>query len=266
MNKLIETLQQEKGFLEEQIVKLNKLLADQPEGFVRVSASDKRTQFYYYSGVNDQRNGKYMPKSEEERAKKIIVKEYHQKCKEVCVNRLKGVERMLKCAHSNDLNDVYTKMAEGKKPFITQIILDDEKYIEAWQAVEYEGKDFFDDIPEIRTDRGERVRSKSEKIIADKLYKYGIPYRYEYPIRIKGLGKFYPDFTILDVKNRKEILLEHLGMMDNEEYLAKALNKISTYEKNGIVLGRDLILTYETSREPFDGRMFDRALINYGLL
>ncbi len=62
------------------------------------------------------------------------------------------------------------------------------------------------------------------------------------------------------------LLFEYKKGEDNEEYLAKALNKISTYEKNGIVLGRDLILTYETSREPFDGRMFDRALINYGLL
>ncbi len=143
--------------------------------------------------------------------------------------------------------------------------MDDETYIKEWQEVEYTGKGFAEGVPEIYSERGERVRSKSEKIIADKLYKAGIPYRYEYPM-IVGISKFHPDFTILDIKNRKEILLEHLGMMDNAEYVSNALWKIAEYERNGIVLGKDLILTYETSREPFDGRMLERALRNYHLI
>lgn len=47
----------------------------------------------------------------------------------------------------------------------------------------------------ILTDRGERVRSKTEKIMADYFYRKGIEYKYEQPIYLKGLGTVYPDFS-----------------------------------------------------------------------
>ena len=59
---------------------------------------------------------------------------------------------------------------------------------------------------EIFTERGEQVRSKSEKIIADSLYRNGIPYRYEHPVYLRGMGVVHPDFICLHVKKRKEIL------------------------------------------------------------
>ena len=65
------------------------------------------------------------------------------------------------------------------------------------------------------TSKGERVRSKSEVIIADVLNREGVPYRYEYPIYIKGIGKIYPDFTVLNIGIRKEMIWDHFGMMDD---------------------------------------------------
>lgn len=50
----------------------------------------------------------------------------------------------------------------------------------------------------------ERVRSKSEVIIADILNQEGIPYRYECPLQLKGWGKVYPDFTVLSERERPE--------------------------------------------------------------
>lgn len=68
-------------------------------------------------------------------------------------------------------------------------------------------------------------------IIADLLNKEGIPYRYEYPIQLNGVGWIYPDFTVLNVRLRKEYYWEHLGMMDDYSYAEKALQKISSYEQ-----------------------------------
>ena len=90
------------------------------------------------------------------------------------------------------------------------------------------------------------MRSKSEVIIADLLGREKIPYRYEYPVKIKGWGKVYPDFTVLNVKKRKEMYWEHFGMMDDPEYVEKAVQKIEMYQKNGIYPGEHLIITYET--------------------
>lgn len=75
----------------------------------------------------------------------------------------------------------------------------------------------------------------------------GIPYRYEYPLQLKGYGIIYPDFMLLNLRTREEYYLEHLGMMDDPEYAHKAIQKLETYGKNNIFPGKNLLLTYETS-------------------
>lgn len=121
-------------------------------------------------------------------------------------------------------------------------------------------KGFDDDVQEIITERGERVRSKSEKIIADKLYMLGIPYRYEYPLILEGNIKVYPDFTILKMPERKAVYLEHFGMMDDTDYVTKAIHKLNTYEKNRIYLGVNLFITFETSKKPLNIRALDEII------
>lgn len=56
----------------------------------------------------------------------------------------------------------------------------------------------------------------------------------------------HPDFTILDLKNRREIYWEHRGMMDDEEYARNTVVRIKMMMKNGIVIGKNLIISEET--------------------
>ena len=58
--------------------------------------------------------------------------------------------------------------------------------------------------------------------------------------------------TSLSIKNRREIYLEHFGLMEYPEYCENALLKIKTYARNGIFLGKNLIFTFETEKNPFD--------------
>lgn len=104
------------------------------------------------------------------------------------------------------------------------------------------------------------MRTKSEKIIADKLYALGIPYRYEYPVKLKGYGTVYPGFTILKVSERKEIYYEHFGLMDKPEYCEKALRKLQAFARNGIVLGQNLIATFESENVPLDMNVLEKML------
>ena len=75
-----------------------------------------------------------------------------------------------------------------------------EQRINEWITKEYAGKEFQEDTPVILTEKGERVRSKSEKIMADYFYRNGIEYKYECPLYLKGMGIVYPDFTFLSKK------------------------------------------------------------------
>ena len=144
-----------------------------------------------------------------------------------------------------------------------------EEIVREFEAIQYTGKEFDElDITEYYTSKGERVRSKSEKIIADELYRYGIPYKYEMPIELdcwKRKVLVYPDFTVLNRRTGKRWIIEHLGMMDNPSYCESAMYKLDTYEKNGILLGDGLILLHETSNTPLNTIVMKRYIEHYFL-
>lgn len=191
-----------------------------------------------------------------------LVKRLAQRDYDLCIikkaeERIKAIEHFLELYDRTCLKKLYQKTNSYRTALIAPTVLSDEEFVRQWQALEYKGKPFEDDENIILTERGERVRSKSEKIIADKLYALGIPYRYEYPLVLSGGVKVYPDFTILRMPMREEVYLEHFGMMDDLEYVDTALYKLSSYEKNGIYLGVDLFVTHETGKRALNTKGLD---------
>ena len=94
-----------------------------------------------------------------------------------------------------------------------------EQRLSEWEKEEYKGKTFAENIPVITTAKGERVRSKSEKILADYFYHTGIPYKYEHPVILKRFGIVYPDFTflspILSMQEKRSRRLKHTKKMES---------------------------------------------------
>lgn len=181
---------------------------------------------------------------------------------------MQTVEKELKAISRFQLNypepnteGIYKELHKERQKLVQPIREPDDEYIRRWEDIEYIGKPIDETVAELYTAKGERVRSKSEVIIADTLNREGISYRYEYPIQLKGYGKVYPDFTILNISLRKEIYWEHLGMMDDEEYAEKAVRKINNYIQNGIFPGDNLILTYETKKIQLNQKLI-RLMIN----
>ena len=114
-----------------------------------------------------------------------------------------------------------------------------------WMKEQQGNKDYFPKELNFVTKGGVRVRSKSEKIIGDKLEEMGIAYRYEEPVMLPDGHVYYPDFTII-AANGKKIYWEHFGKLDDKEYLEKMAFKIRNYAKNGITPGNNLIITFES--------------------
>ena len=136
-------------------------------------------------------------------------------------------------------------------------------FIEEWQKVEWTGHPFSEDAPQLFTTKGERVRSKSEVQIADSLNRLGIPYRYEYPLRLKNGINIYPDFYCLNVRTRQELYWEHFGMMDNPEYAKNAVQKLHQYNSIQIIPGKNLIITMETSTSPLNVKYIEQQIKSY---
>lgn len=112
-----------------------------------------------------------------------------------------------------------------------------------------------------RTDKGVRMRSKSERTIGNRLEKYNVPYKYECVMNF-GEIRFYPDFTIMK-PDGNIVIWEHLGLADSQVYMAKTLNKVNVYQKHGFRTHRNLILTLEEDLENLEN--IDRIIAHYVL-
>lgn len=253
-------LREERKQLENIVEEVRRRLISVPEGHLSIKKKGKNVEYYYYNSKDTGMNGRYIKKSEREFARRVAQKDYDTDIVKYAESRIKAIDSFLSSYEKTSLKGIYEKMNPYRKELITPSIISDEEYIKRWQSVKYEGKSFADNTQEIITDRGERVRSKSEKIIADKLYTLGIPYRYEYPITLEGNIKIYPDFTLLKMPQREEVYLEHFGLMDNSEYMDSVIYKLNTYERNGIYLGVNLFITHETSKVPLNTRVLDGML------
>ena len=86
-------------------------------------------------------------------------------------------------------------------------------------------------------------------MILMRLKEAGYAIRYE-PEMALGNKTIYPDFAILLPKCRRIVYYEHFGMIDDPEYAYRAFMKMKTYAENGIMLGFNLVITFETKDRP----------------
>lgn len=110
------------------------------------------------------------------------------------------------------------------------------------------------------TSRGLKVRSKSEMLIAEKLYEYNIAFHYEQVIHDNGFI-YAPDFTIRRTDG-KFFYLEHMGMTNVKEYLDRQFRKIQQYISIGITPWDNLIITYDNEQGDLDLRIVESEIRN----
>ncbi len=231
-------------------------MAKTPEGTLILSNSGTTRQ--YYLKLNGEK--KYISADNTELVRKLAQKDYETSFLKNANKQRKLLTQAIKTLESMDELDNYDKLINDRKKFVVPYIVPDEQYIEKWLKSSHKIKKL--DMPgnTILTERGDLVRSKSEKIIADKLYSMGIPYKYECPLKLKNNIIFYPDFTILNSNTKEELYLEHFGMMDKLDYCQNAISKIEKYEKNEIYLGKKLLVTFETSTQTLDSTILEKIL------
>lgn len=248
--------------LKELIKKKQQALKMAPEGTLRANRHGRGIQFFHF--VSDEKpGGEYIKKSNIKLAKELAQKEYDQKALKRAEKEYAILQKLNEIYKNGMVEDTYENIALLKQHLIAPIWMPDKTYIENWKNEPYIGLEFREDNPEFYSDRGERMRSKSELMIANALNKYGIPYKYECPLELKSYGTVYPDFTVLNIKQRKEMYWEHLGLLDDYDYRERNLNKLTWYELNGFFPGDKLILSYETARHPLSTKLINMIINRY---
>ncbi len=105
---------------------------------------------------------------------------------------------------------------------------------------------------------GFMVRSKSEVMIADKLYEDGILIHYEEQLPLYDTYS-YPDFTTMIRINGKYIW-EHYGAMDKDYYSNRTRGKILNYLDNHWLPEINTITTYETKQNPLSEELVNQKV------
>ena len=258
---LREKLMEEKEYLSGIVTKAKSGEKHYPNGKLRISKDKGIVRFYHC--MEGDGLGKYIPKTNEQLPRELAQKTYDAAVIKKAEVRLKQIAKILLDYQDDEIEQIYLSCHEDRKALIMPVEQTKEQRIKLWLEEPYKGKEFPEGTPMILTERGERVRSKSEKILADYFYAKGIPYLYEKPLYLNGYGIVYPDFTFYSPKIRKEIYWEHEGMMDSQEYARAAVKKINSYQMNGIFPGERLILTYETTQDVIDLKLMKTLTARY---
>ena len=135
-----------------------------PAGTLTVTTIRGKTRFYR-SQPGGKGLGTYLGKKDLKLVQRLAQKSYDQKVLKVAERELHAWE--LLAAHFPDMTaeEVYDALSPARQKYVIPIRPTDEAFQKQWESVTYEPGCFRSDVPEYYTDRGERVRSKSEQLI-----------------------------------------------------------------------------------------------------
>lgn len=235
--------------LEDEILYFERYISNAPDGQLKVCRNCNRFKWFV---LDKDGHKSYIKKNNERFAIKLALKSYYKRKLKILYREREATEKYLE--RIQFASDEAERLLIKSEEFSRLVSLGEGKksdFVEDWIKQEFETNPNHSEHLTIRTVNGLYVRSKSEAYIASELADHSIPFRYECKMNICGID-FYPDFTILNPLTEEIVLWEHLGMVDDENYLNNAFSKIRLYIKAGFVPSKNLILTFETKGEPLD--------------
>ena len=287
MSNLIREARAEIIKLEKLIMKIDDFLRNAPDGCLKWQ--HKRNKTYYYQqrkekqeglDVNDKRkkmqteetsespakwSRKYITNENISLAKGLAKKHYYITLKRVIQKKLDALKYFEKNYSAKELDAIYEKLCDERKMLVEPIKPTLEERVKLWNEEEYEKNSRFPEYLRYETEQGDIVRSKSEVIIANLLYqnRKDILYKYEKPLVVVENGRkktIYPDFTIMNVHTGKVTYWEHAGIMDDPQYANDFVRKMNTYIANGLLPGKDVVLTFESKENALDVGVVKRLI------
>lgn len=237
------------------IIRLKDSAIRKQRGHLVVSTTRGIARFYYVIGKGKTRTRSYI--SDNSKIESLSAKHYQDSLLEAAVREKKQLEICLshlkKGKANSDVDKVLETIAEPIRAFVKPEAETDEGFARRWQSEwgKLVQKDYGH---QYKTMKGDYVRSKSEALIADRLYALGIPYAYEqlgFLDELKG-NVIHPDFFVLNKRTKKEYVWEHCGIMDDSTYCNNTLHRLMIFAENGYVQGKNLLFSYETNSMPLN--------------
>lgn len=258
-------------YLQQLITKKEREIERSPTGRLEIKQQDGR--IYYRHRLPHEKGGtRHYLKLTDQKDRALICaiaqRDYDREVLKRARGEEKVIARLAKLYGNGSCEDVYSRLHPARRELVEPIRPTDEQYADNWQAQELKKSALSREDAPFSTERGEYVRSKSEMLIANTLYKRGIRYHYECAVEtvdhLTGMPRTrYPDFYVLNTRTRRAYYYEHFGKCDDPDYVNDNLNKLIDYENAGIVAGVNLIMTFETRQLPLTPETVEAFVKNY---
>ena len=251
--------------LRERKVDLEREYNGLPEGELYIYDNKEGRRYYCRipKGGNRKKEQRTGIKRDPEKLMRFVRKRYLSDALSVIEDDLAAVEELLCKYKPIDENSLMEEFAK-RFPELTPGIYCGKAEINNWKNKKIARKAFHPEHLTSTASDGTSRRSLGEILIGSKLDHYGIPYQYEAKLVFPD-RTFIPDFKIRRPRDGKIIYWEHVGMVDDEEYMKNFRAKLRAYEEYGIVPWDNLIITYGQADGGINEKMID-AMIQAWLL
>ena len=258
MDMIYEKARKERDRLELKITETKKQLEKLPEGKLLIARNGKHYKWYRSDGHTKE----YLSKKERTLAEQLAVKKYLSYQIVEMEQEKKAIEFYLR--HHNKLNyteEMLNELTEYRE-LLASYFKPVSEELEEWRNMPYNSNLKYPEQLLHKASGGKKVRSKSELMIDNALYKNKIPFRYECELYL-GTSVIYPDFTIRHPKTGEVYYWEHFGKMDDINYCKSVCAKLQLYTSQGIIPSIHLITTYETQKNPLSIGAVDKIIEEY---
>ena len=243
---------------------LEKKLEKAPEGKLAAFKRGKKWRWYMRATDHNKAAKQYIAATEEKLLTALAQKEAVRRQLLDTTQQLEAMKRYKATYNRDKQNGKYLcesryEKLKAEAPGIWELLQDEAA--QKWQNEPFTQLETYAEQKKFPSNQGLLTRSKSESIIATVLEDMNIPFHYEERLMLKA-SAVYPDFTLRHPSSGRILYWEHFGMMDDINYKAETVRKISRYIDAGIIPGSDIVFSFETKDEPMNFRKV-KAYVEY---
>ena len=218
-------------------------------------------QIYYSRKVEGKR--KFLGREKSEMVQALQKRHFLSVSMKRITDNIAAMERFIRSYKTIDPNILSAAFTKAYQPLPASCFdLSGSLDLTSWEKDPYYKFSKYPEELKHRTIKGELVRSKSEVIIANTLAARSIPYHYEEALVLSD-RTIYPDFKIAVGSENCYRLLEHCGMLSDDNYLNNFLRKMKTYISNGYMPFIDVIFTFDDQKNNIDTQLISKIIDTY---
>lgn len=255
-------LKKEQRFLNEARQELKNL----PEGTLQRRTKPYGTEYYMRKdGIQ-----LYIPKDRHHLVNDLKRRRVLEKAENIAKENIKAMERLLREYTPLDFDKIERDLPQSYRdlePVKPDFAPGNKKYFgEKGQHFTQSENPYMREKLVNSTYFGLKTRSKSEAIIAETLYRAGFSVYYEKKVVLYDeFGKqktVYMDFVI-PLAESYHVGWEHNGLLDDDTYMQRSVEKLRLYHLNGIYQPKNLIITADKPGGGLDNDFIECLVQNY---